>query len=649
MARLPSRIGVIGAAFAVAALAVIARAAQLQLAQGKQWRERAAAQQTVLVSLPARRGTLYDRNGVALAVSQETYAVGVAARELDDLSRAIPVLERALGVPAETVARQIRARRVWMEWPGPYSWSRVASLRQLRGVTLLRRLERFYPRPDLAARLIGRLDVRGRGASGLERAFDSLLAGRGGTAVMIRDPVGRLYPSPSRPVAEPVDGADVVLTLDAELQEIADRALRAAVAESRASGGDVVIVQPESGEILALASVRPGQAGAAGGGTIVGDAFEPGSTAKPFAAAALLRAGRATPLDTVFAENGTWRDEHGREIHDTHPAGVVTLADVIRISSNIGIAKFAGRLTHVEEYEALRDFGFGTPTGIELPGEAGGTLRHVRRWTRESAASLAMGYELAVTPLQLAAAYGVFANEGVLMEPALVREVRAPDGALRFRHAGRPVRRVLSEPVAAQVRRMLVTVVEEGTGQRAALGTYPVAGKTGTARRVVGGRYETGRYSASFVGMFPAADPQMVLMVKIDDPSGEYYGGAAAAPVTRTILEAALATQAVTLDRSRLARRRVTFAAAGDSAPQARRVALVPWPLTAPRDTAAAPAVPPVAGLDLRAAARALHHRGFRVRLGGPSPRGAAVRTEPEAGTAAPRGSVVVVYSGGAT
>jgi cell division protein FtsI (penicillin-binding protein 3) len=300
VARLPSRIGVIGAAFAVVALAVVARAAQLQLGQGREWRARAAAQHTELVSLAARRGTIYDRHGVPLAVSQETYGVGVAAHQLDDVVRAVPILAVALGLPAETVARQLRARRVWMEWPGPYTWARVAQLRQLRGVTLLRRLERFYPRPDLATRLIGRLDVRGRGASGLERAFDSVLAGRRGTAVMLRDPVGRLYPSPSRPVAEPVDGADVVLTIDAELQEIADRALRAGVAEARASGGDVVILQPESGEILALASVRT--SGAAY--SPVGESFEPGSTAKPFAAAALLRAGRATPLDTVHAKTG---------------------------------------------------------------------------------------------------------------------------------------------------------------------------------------------------------------------------------------------------------------------------------------------------------------------------------------------------------
>ena len=647
MAKAPSRLTLIGGAFVLVALAVVGRAAQLQLGQGEQWRARAAAQQTVRVSLPARRGTLYDRTGVPLAVSQETYAVGVSPRDLDDVAPAVPILAQALGLPAQRVAAQLAARRVWMEWPGPFTWTRVAPLKRMRGVTLMRRLERFYPRPELASGLIGRLDVRGRGASGLERAFDSLLAGRGGTAVMIRDPVGRLYPSPSRPVAEAVDGADVVLTLDAELQDIADRALRQGVADAGASGGDVVIVQPETGEILALASARAGSTGAVGG-TLVGDAFEPGSTAKPFAAAALLRAGRATPIDTVFAENGMWTDERGRRIHDTHPSAVLTLADVIRVSSNIGIAKLARRLTHVEEYEALRDFGFGTPTGIELPGESGGTLRAVRRWTDESAASLAMGYELAVTPLQLAAAYGVFANGGVLLEPALVREVRDAEGAVRSRHRTRPVRRVLSERAAAQVTNMLMGVVEEGTGRRAALGTYPVAGKTGTSRRVVAGRYREGRYWASFVGLFPAVNPQLVLVVKIDDPSGDYFGGAAAAPVTRAILEAALATPAVTLDRTRLARRRLDGAPEGGVVAAAPvRTAVVPWPLGEAVADSQPRAVPSVTGLDVRAAVRALHQGGFRVRLVG-APRGAVTAMSPEAGAAAPRGSLITIRTGAA-
>jgi cell division protein FtsI (penicillin-binding protein 3) len=638
---LPPRPTLLAWGFALAALAVVARGAQLQLVQGSAWRARAAAQQTVRVVLPARRGTIADRNGVPLALTQETFTIGVAPRELDDAGRVATLVARATGRPRSEVAAAVAGRRVWVEWPGPYTWPQVAPLRDLTGVHLQRRLERFYPRPELAPRLVGRVDVRLRGATGLERALDTLLAGRAGMAVRLRDPRGTLYPTSSLPSADPVDGADVTLTLDAELQEIAERALAAAVREAGATGGDVVILQPATGEVLAAASVR--RAGGAAVGAI-SDTYEPGSTAKIFTAAALLRSGRATPHDTVFTEHGTWR-ANGRTITDTHKAGLLSLTEVIRLSSNIGIAKLGARLTPEEQYETLRDFGFGTPTGIELAGEAAGRLRPPRAWTDASAASLAMGYEFSVTPVQLAAAYATFANGGVLVEPALVREVRGPDGAVRWRHAPRPVRRVLSQNVAAQLMHVLREVVEEGTGRRAALGSFTMAGKTGTARRNIGGRYVEGRYTASFVGLFPAVDPQLVLVVKIDDPAGDYFGGETAAPLTRTILEAALATPAVTLDRSRLRHRRAPAGPAADGGDPAAVVATVPWPLAPVADEPAAErAVPDVTGQSPRAAARMLHRAGFRVRLDGWGP---ARGTSPAAGTTAPAGSVVVVRGGG--
>ena len=552
MIQPPSRITVIGIAFALAALAVLAKAVDVQLVHGGEWRQRARAQQTVRVALPARRGTLFDRTGVPLAVSQETYGVGLAPQEVSDRGRTTRLLARAMRHPEAEIARDLASDRVWFEWPGPFAWNDVQPLKGLRGVYLQTRLERFYPRPDLAPQLIGRTGDGGAGATGLERALDSLLAGRAGSAVMLRDQSGHTYPSPSRPAVDPKPGSDVVLTLDAQLEEIAQRALAAAVDSVHASGGDVVIVQPRTGEVLAMASVRAAPAG----GTGFGDTFEPGSTAKVFTAAALLRDGKATPDAKVYAEHGSYALP-GRVIHDEHPADTLTLADVIRLSSNIGIVKLGSRLSPAEQYGALRDFGFGTPTGVDLAGESPGRLRNPRAWTAESPASLAMGYELAVTPLQLAAAYGALANGGVLLEPTLVREVRDQDGDALWTARPRPVRRTVSPDVASELTRMLQGVVEEGTGKRAALGTYQVAGKTGTARRAVGGRYLPGHYWASFVGIFPAQDPQLVLVVKLDDPQGAYFGGSTAAPVVRTILEAALATPGVALDRSRLVRRRL--------------------------------------------------------------------------------------------
>jgi cell division protein FtsI (penicillin-binding protein 3) len=637
----PSRTTLVGSAFVLAALAIVVRAADVQLVHGDAWRRRAAEQQTVRVELPARRGGLFDRHGVALALSQETYDVGVAPREVSDPGRAARLLSQAVGVPRREIAQLLRSDRVWWEWRGPYTWSDVAPLKSVRGVYLLRRLRRLYPRPDLAPRLIGRAGLDGHGMSGLERALDTVLAGRPGSAVMLRDRGGQTYPSPSRPSADPVPGDDVYLTLDAELEDITQRALTAAVDSVHASGGDAVILQPATGEILALASVRRG--GAEGSG--LGDTFEPGSTAKVFAAAALLRTGKAGADDSVFAEHGHFVYK-GRSIDDVHGEGWLTLANVIRVSSNIGIVKFASRLTSAEQYEALRDFGFGTPTGVEAAGESPGTLRHPRAWSGESQASLAMGYELAVTPLQLAAAYASLADGGVLLEPTLVREVRDPDGVVRYTARPEPVRRVVSKRVANMLTHMLQNVVEEGTGRRAALGTYPVAGKTGTTRRPIQGHYLPGHYWASFVGIFPAVDPQLVLVVKIDDPQGEYFGGSVSAPVVRTILEASLATPGVTLDRSRLVRHRLAdTAGASPAAAEAPAPVMLPWPPVPLQPRAAAPAsrpVPDVAGLSLRAAARALHRHGFEVRIEG---WGRVVATSPPAGTAAATGSAVTVHA----
>jgi cell division protein FtsI (penicillin-binding protein 3) len=638
--KVPSRLTLIGLGFGLIALAVVGRAAQLQLVQGERWRERAAAQQTVGVALPSRRGTIFDRNGVALALSQETFGVGVAPRELDDPARAASLLAAAVSRPRDAVRAALRSGRVWVDWPGPFTWSAVAALRNLRGVYLQRRLERFYPRPDLAPRLVGRVDVRGRGGSGLERALDSLLAGRGGSAVMLRDARGRMYPAPSRPSAEPVDGSDVVLTLDAELQEIAERALARALVDAKASGGDVVILQPGTGEILAIASIR-GAGGTGGAVGVIGDPYEPGSTAKIFTAAGLLREHKATPHDTVFAEHGTWVVGKRRPIHDTHPAGTLTLADVIRVSSNIGIAKLGARLTPAEQFQVLRDFGFGTPTGVEYPGEAAGRLRRPAQWTDESAASLAMGYELNVTPIQLAAAYGAIANGGLLLEPTLVKEVRERDGSIRWSHAPRPVRRVVTPDVARQLSAMLRNAVEEGTGRRAALGTYAISGKTGTVRRNIRGHYVEGRYTASFVGLFPSDDPQLILLVKIDDPEGDYFGGSRATPVTRAILEAALATPAVALDRSRIPQRRAP-AESAVTRPGSALTVTVAWPVPHPDSTGApeARAIPDVEGQSLRAAARTLHRAGFKVRIEG---WGDALGTTPAAGAEAAPGTTVVI------
>ena len=647
MAKLAVRMQVVEFGVFVALGLLVARAAQVQIAQGRRWAEEAKAQRTERIVLPARRGTLYDRHGTPLAVTQETYHVGIAPNELRDPAADGALITRRLGLPSRSWQDALRKRYAY--FAGPYSALEVQPLRSVRGVHLEAVLNRFYPDPSVARATIGRLGDDGRGGSGLEKTLDTLLAGQSGAAVVLKDRAGHEYESPARVIAAPVPGMDVVLTLDAELQEIAQRALDDALRRMDADGGDVVMLDPTSGEVLALASrtressTRP---------SAFTDTFEPGSIAKIFAAAGLLALRRVAPADHVSGEGGKWRLP-GRTITDEDPQPTLTLADAIRVSSNIGIVKFAARLEPNEQYLMLRDFGFGSPTGIEFPAEAAGRLRLPEEWQRPSAASLAMGYELSVTPIQVAMAYGALANDGILLQPTLVREVRdgangeggAP-GALQYRHRPEPVRRVVSPEVASALRGLLRGVVERGTGTEAALTNFPVAAKTGTARRVVNGRYAAGEYTASFAALFPAERPQLVLVVKIDNPhKGSYFAAQTAAPVTRSMLEQALAARNVALDRARLSTavpRAVSTPLEDDGGVVPY---VVPWPYHP--DSAAVGSllrrvVPDVTGLGIREAVRALHRRGFRVALRG---WGAAEHTWPAAGDSANVGSVVTLFA----
>ncbi|MGH7531629.1 MAG: penicillin-binding transpeptidase domain-containing protein [Gemmatimonadales bacterium] len=663
MAKPLVRLRVLEVAVGIALLALLVRAGQVQLLEGRRHAAAAAAQRTERVVLEARRGALYDRHGIALALTQETYHVGVAPNELRNRREAAVLLARQLRRPQREVERALRRRYAW--FAGPFTALEVQPLRDLRGVHLEPVLRRFYPAPEFARAVIGRVGSDGRGASGLEHQLDSLLAGTPGAAVVLKDREGRAYESPARLIAPPAAGHDVVLTLDGELQEIAQRALDDALERMDADGGDVVMLDPATGEVLALASRRADGSARPSAFT---DAFEPGSLAKIFAAAALLAHRRVRLDERVSGEGGRY-ERPDRVVVDEHPLPSLTLADAIRVSSNIAMVKFVDRLTPEEQYTMLRAFGFGTPTGIEFPAEAAGRLRLPREWSRPSPASLALGYELSVTTLQLAAAYGAIANDGVLLQPTLIREVRAPDqagegggtwvggglsGAVRYRHRPQPVRRVLSPAVSAQLRELLSGVAQEGgTGERAALGNFQLAAKTGTARRVVDGRYAPGQYTASFAALFPAEDPQLVVVMKVDNPQrGSYFAAQTTAPVTRSMLEQALAARTVALDRARLSDLAATTpvdASTGGAPPVTDGVVpyVVPWPYQP--DSVRAPAaeppqriVPVVDGRPLREAVRTLHRRGFEVVIKG---WGVVHHTWPAGGDEAAAGSTVTIFA----
>ena len=641
MAKPAVRLNFVQVGLLAALAALVLRAAQVQLVEGRRHAAEATAQRTEHVVLEARRGTLSDRHGTALALTQETYHVGIAPNELRDPRGDAALIARRLRLAPRDLDRALRRRYAWFS--GPYTALDVDALRTVRGVHLEPVLRRFYPSAEFARAVIGRVGDDGFGASGLERLLDSLLAGTPGSAVVLKDRAGREYESPARVIAQPIPGNDVVLTIDAELQEIAQRALDDALDRMDAEGGDVVMLDPVTGEVLAVASrhrdgtPRP---------SAFTETFEPGSLAKIFAAAALLERSRVRATDRVSGEGGTYRMP-GRPtpLTDEHPLPTLTLADAIRVSSNIALAKFAARLKPDEQYATLRAFGIGAPTGIEFPAEAQGKLRLPRDWTGPSSTSLAIGYELSVTPLQLAAAYAAIANDGVLLQPTLIREVRNPSGAVRYRHRPEPVRRAVTPEVAARLRDLLRGVVEAGgTGERAALANFQVAAKTGTARRVVDGRYAPGQYTASFAALFPADDPQLVVVMKIDNPQkGSYFAAQTAAPVTRSMLEQALAARTVALDRARLS----NVAPTAERAPLEEPDGLVPYVVSipyVPDSSRAQPkrAVPDVTGRPLREAARTLHRRGFRVVVKG---WGVVHHSWPAAGDSAAAGKTVTLFA----
>lgn len=639
--RRVSRLGAINISLLVFAVALIGRAAWVQLWQGNVWTARAERQHFTDAPVPAPRGDVIDATGEPLAESREMLRLAVAPREL----REPVVLRRALataGVAPEWMARATDTRRAWVVVPGRFLPSEVAHATPLRGVYSEPVSERVYALSPGLRSLIGQVNAAGDPVDGIELSLDSLLHGTAGSSTQLRDATGRRFEAPNDPGVAPTKGRSITLTVNHELQEICERALADAVSQLGASGGDIVVLDPHDGAVLAMASRRSERSGVTG----ITEPFEPGSTIKPLVAAALLQGGYARPDDRVETFGGSWT-LFGRTINDVHKSvGMLTLRDVIRLSSNIGIAQFAQRFAPRAQYEAMRDFGFGTPTGLPFPTEATGTLRPPKEWSQMSPASLAMGYELAVTPLQLAVAYAAIANGGDLLEPALVREIRGADGAVLYKHERRVVRQVVSPAVAATVRGMLGDAVEKGTGLQADLTNFAVAGKTGTARLNAGGGYALGKYYASFVGLFPADAPQYVIVVKLDDPA-KGYGAVTAAPVTRAVLQAALAARDAALDRGALAGRSLRHpplvAAAADTTPIDSGESSVPVTVAldapmagAPRD-ASSVAVPDVHGLALREAVARLHGAGLRVQLG----RGVLGTTVPVAGVRLRRGAVV--------
>jgi len=543
-----ARVAIMGGLLLVALGLTLLRAVGLQVLQRARLASMASDQSVRELEIPARRGDIYDRRGIPLAQSVEVDSLWLDPSVVADLPGVLRELARTLHLDAaELQARVARGRRfAWVKRQlTPQELAAVQRL-ELPGLGLAKEPRRFYPQRELGAQVLGVVGMDGHGLEGLELAFEDELSGRTERVQGTRDARGRNLLLEGAPESIDRQGATVSLTLDRQIQYAAEKALDRAVEESRAVAGMLVVLDPRTGELLALAQTprfNPNAPSAIPPGTLRDhpalDVFEPGSTYKAFVAAEALEERAIRPEDVFDCELGSW--EVGKHvIHDTHPHGLLELARILAVSSNIGAAKVAQRLGREGMMRAARRFGFGERTGLALPGEGRGSIPFPK--AEVTLATQAFGQGLSATAVQVASAFGALANKGVLMRPYLVSRVTDPDGVVLLENRPTAVRQAVSERTARLVLQMLEGVVrKDGTAPRAAMEAYRVAGKTGTAQKpdLVARGYSDKRI-ASFAGIVPAEDPRLVIYVVVDEPRTDIYGGLVAAPAFKEVAAAAL-------------------------------------------------------------------------------------------------------------
>lgn len=527
--------------FVTAALGMVARAGYLQVVHKDTLKREGAARYLRIETIPAHRGELLDRNGEPLAISTPVDSVWAEPAVLMKQQARLPELAAALRLEPAALEQRIRGREA----------SRFAYLRrQLRpeeatavsalgveGVHLQREYARYYPAAEVTSQLLGYTDIDDVGQEGLELAFDQWLKARPGSKRVLRDRFGNTIKDVAS-ISVPVPGRDLWLSIDSRIQYLAYRAVKAAVLRNRARGGTAVVLDVATGEILAMVNQPAGNPNNRAArkarlqrNRAMTDLFEPGSTLKPFTVAAALETGKVSASSVVDTGPG-WMRVGRSTVRDVRDFGTLTVAGVLRKSSNVGISKLALALPEGDLWSLYSKLGFGVSSEIGFPGEGAGYLDHYDNWSRFETATHAFGYGLSVTALQLARAYTAIAADGLLKTPTLIKNGPADAG-----------QRVLDADTARAVRRMMEAVVaDDGTAPKARVPGYRVAGKTGTVKKnAASGGYEDDHYLALFTGMAPASAPRLVMVVVIDDPRGEeYYGGQVAAPVFSRVMSGAL-------------------------------------------------------------------------------------------------------------
>ncbi len=652
------RASILGLLLGAGLCLVLGRAVHLQIVQQDRLGTLARDQYLRTVELAPHRGEILDRAGGTLASSVEVESIFIdpALMPQDPAERRAQV--EGLGQAVELSRERLRGLVERAGQPGNrFAWVRrkvspatAAKVRALgiAGVGFVKEARRFYPQREFASHLLGFVGADGHGLEGLERSFDDELRGQGARVAALRDARGNaLLSETSVPVMERT-GASVTLTIDRAIQLAAEKALAKAVERSQAASGSAVVLDADTGEILALASYPTFNPNVIPGGgerdavrnRAITDAFEPGSTMKVFVLAGALEREAIRKDERFDCENGRWRV--GRHtIHDSHPHGVLTPGEILRVSSNVCSGKIGIAMGGDELAQTYRDFGFGSRTGIELPGETSGVVAKIRGEIGVVTASFGQG-PITASPLQIAAGYAALANGGRWMQPWIVRSIEEPDGTISYRGEAREVRRVVSEATARELRGWMEQVVTKGgTGELAAIDGYRVGGKSGTAQKVDAGtgRYGKGRL-ASFAGFVPADAPRLAIVVQVDEPAvGSVYGGRVSAPVFKEIAESALATLGIPASRP-LATARQAPKAEPRHAPAPIVTEAEGWVAMAGAEGEDQVVVPDVQGLFARAALRRLASASLEPRLEGS---GQVASQRPPAGSIVERGSEVTI------
>ena len=625
------------------AVVVEARLVQLQVFQHQTLSERAETQQERVVKVSAPRGDIIDRNGRILAYSVAAQAI---AADPSKIGKPAAIAAQVCGAlqdctPDEQaeIVQRLSAKKREFAWirrarnVSPTQAARVAELK-LPGVTLVDEARRYYPNRDLAAHVLGFVGTEDEGLSGVEQFEDEQLRGRNGQAfVQVDARLGRLQTQVDR---APVPGATVELTIDLTLQHIAERELRAGVQRSGAKAGTVIIMEPRTGDVLALANYPTFNPNAYGRfpaevrrNRAIQEVYEPGSTFKVVTASAAIEEGVIGPGDLVDCSPGYLTLPGRKPIRDVHPYGVLTFEDVIVKSSNVGAIRVGQRLGAERLSRYVRRFGFGAPIAPDFIGESRGVVHD--ELNDSGLASVSMGYQISVTPVQMAAAVSAVANGGELMEPHLVRAV-IRDGR-RLPTDPKVLRRSIAPETAAILTRMMEGVVERGTAKRAALDRFRVAGKTGTTEKIVDGQYSETDHNASFVGFVPSGHPALTILVVIDTPrEGGHYGGDAAAPVFKQIAAGALQHLGVRPTVNPIPPVLTSVATTDPAVLPVRATQPVVHMDVEPG------IVPDVSGLGIRDALRLLTRAGLIVR---PAGSGVVVSQSPLAGTPVAAGGLV--------